>query len=123
MLFYRYLHAHYKSILFAILIIFLSLFPFENNSKQHFLDFPHVDKVVHFLLYASLTFIIFIERPGKMNAQNYLYIVLICLFLGGLIEFIQALHPHRSGDLLDMLANFTGSLFAIPVYYIFRKIK
>lgn len=123
MLFYRYISIHYKSILFALLIVFLSLYPFESNTQPGFLDFPHFDKVVHFFLYSLFAFIIFTEKPGKMDVKNYFYIVVICLFLGGLIELIQISHPRRSGDIYDLIANFTGSLFAVPAHLLFKKIK
>ena len=123
MLIYRYILIHYKSILFALMIIVLSLYPFETSSKHGFFDFPHFDKVVHLLLYASFAFIIFTERPGRMNAKKYFFIVIFCLFLGGLIELVQISLPQRSGDIYDLIANFTGSLIAVPAHYVYKKIK
>ncbi len=123
MLLFKFLRIYYKSILYIIFVFIISIYPFQSDQERGFFNFPHFDKVIHFFLYGILAFLIFIEKPGKLNLKDYSVIVLICLILGGVIELIQITQPRRTGDFYDLLANFSGSLFAIPFYALYQKLK
>jgi VanZ family protein len=70
---------------------------------------PNIDKVMHFTAYCCLMgwFVqIFHHRYGR------LLIGLGFIVMGIAIEFLQALHPLRHFDVLDMLANMSGVIIA-----------
>lgn len=80
------------------------------------------DKWVHFIMYASLCGVIWIEymrchKPGKYSAIK-LFIVawLLPAIMGGVLELLQAYcTTTRSGDWLDFAANIIGVTIATAV--------
>ena len=75
------------------------------------------DKVLHFIMYASLCSLIWYEYfkcHTSFNVGRILfYGVVVPIFLGGFLELLQSLFTTwRSGDLLDFLFNSLGVLFA-----------
>ncbi len=120
----KHLKNFYLSWISAIIIIVLSLVPIHSDNSGGFLNFEHADKVVHFILYLGLTFIIFYEMTRyKSGVLPLLFIpVLISFSYGGIIEILQIFQPGRSGEIFDLLADLAGGLIAIPLFLIFRKI-
>lgn len=100
-----------------VLITYLSL----QNGIESPINFKNVDKVEHFIAYAGFSFSLTLLALGfskrffqGSNFKNLLACgtipVLIALFYGVLIEFVQP-HFGRCFDYLDMIADFTGALF------------
>ena len=88
------------------LIFYLSL----TSSSLPVPHFRNVDKVLHMVAYGALMgwFVqIFHHQKGR------LLIAVAFVLMGIGIEFLQALHPMRHFDVLDMLANFTGVALAL----------
>ncbi len=74
--------------------------------------FPHIDKLIHFGLFAVLAWLWFIPSRWAIsltNRQAALIGFLIASFYGGLTEFIQSTLPHRHGNSWDVLANSVGA--------------
>jgi hypothetical protein len=65
------------------------------------------DKLLHFAGFAALAFLVDYSLPGSRSAYWRWQLPLL-LFYGGLIEIVQGFLPHRSADLLDLLANAAG---------------
>ena len=106
----------------GIIILILSLIPFQGPAGSGLLDFPHVDKLIHFILYFTLTLAILHDSGKNLKFSDYAFAVFLSLAFGGMIELIQISQPHRSGDIFDLLANFAGSLTAVPFYLVLRRI-
>ncbi len=107
------------------LITFLSL-----NSFSEFQDvgieIPNLDKIVHFIFYFVATVLgcLFVRERTRGNAQfvrTMLVTGFIILIYSILIEIMQASYTvDRSGELLDIMANFLGVLIALfTVNYLF----
>jgi VanZ family protein len=80
------------------------------------------DKFYHVLAYFVLTMIWYLAIGLNQNIKKIIYIALGCIVYGIVIEAIQGkLTLHRVWDLLDIVANLIGVIFA--TLYIFRREK
>ena len=120
--FLRFLRRYPLSLLALGVIVFLTLYKPSVNVPV----FPGLDKMAHFLMYASLCSIILFEyyrshtRPDK-NRIFWFAIVLPVLF-SGVMELLQGLFTkYRSGDFADFLSNALGVVFAALLGSIYKK--
>lgn len=131
-MFFRY---NLLAIVWSVIIIVLCSIPGQEFPDASFIDIPHFDKIVHFGLYFILSIVTIkgIQQQNRfklLKSHPYLSIVIYAVFLGVSLELIQYYFiPFRSGDLLDMLANFTGLLLGAmliklrfaPKYFLMEK--
>jgi VanZ family protein len=98
------------SILVALIILYLSLSNPHTFDKVPIIKIPHIDKIVHFLMYFGLTSVIIFENRKLINnVRQLLLISLIPLFYGILMEVLQTvLTTSRTGDIFDALFNTIG---------------
>ena len=99
--------------------------------------FPHVkpvmglDKVVHFLMYATFAFLClwgyrqqFISNGIAYQRKALLLAVVISIAYGGITELMQEyLVPSRTGDWIDFLADIAGTLVGAMIFYLFYHTK
>lgn len=87
-------------------------------------DFSMIDKWTHFVMYGSLTLVIWMERYRLLHFDQTKMLApgLICggvlmpMAMGGLIELAQAyLTTCRSGDWLDFVCNVLGVVVGISI--------
>jgi VanZ family protein len=123
MLIINLINKYYKSITFAVFITVISLIRFKTSPGAGIFNIPYMDKIVHFFLYGILCFLLLRDTARNPGLKSYFVIIILCLSFGGIIELIQISQPGRSGEFLDLAANFAGSIFAIPVYSIYNKIR
>lgn len=120
----KFLSKYYMSFLVATIILVLSLVPINTSMGSGIMDFPHADKMAHFMLYGLLSFLLLHELnrnfTGKISI--ILFTLILCLIYGGLIEIFQGLIDGRSSELYDLLADFIGSVMAIPAFYLFKRL-
>ncbi|MBN9285170.1 MULTISPECIES: VanZ family protein [Flavobacterium] len=113
------------ALFWSLFIGIACLITFNDNTG---IDIPNKDKFVHFVFYFLFTFFWFKFLDKKQN-QWTLNKKLITVFLLGFtygvaIEICQGLFTQtRSADIMDVLANSTGGLFAVIVLYFLEKIK
>lgn len=83
---------------------------------------PHIDKLVHLLMFAVQCFLFFVVIKPSGNLNKYL-ILLISIALGVLIEMLQASKwvINRSFDYKDIIADSIGSLSGMYIFYYFWK--
>lgn len=99
-------------------ILYGTLFPVDYSVPRSFYG---LDKVVHFVMFGAWTFFFGIVRFLKGNFK------LMIIFMGGsafgvLIEVLQHLLPTgRSPELLDLVADITGTAAAVIILYILSK--
>ena len=103
-----------------VTIAFLGLICFiiwSANTQQKFaflqfgVAFPYADKLAHFLLIGSATFLLNLSlrnRTGLWIGRKWLLGSVIIFVLITLEEFSQRFIPGRSFDLLDATANYAG---------------
>ncbi|WP_418653610.1 VanZ family protein [Tenacibaculum soleae] len=104
------------AILITIGIAFFSLIKIENQQIQ----IKNIDKLKHLIAYFILTFIWLLAF--KKTKTSKLFIAFCCFFFGIIIEALQVtITTHRSGELLDIVANTMGILIAYIIYFLFFK--
>ncbi len=106
-----YLKKYHKTLSIILIITVLSLMNTSKITPKNINLIPHLDKIVHFLMYFALSFIFMFEyyihhhkTIGKISN-----ILILPLCYSGLMELLQfSLTTHRGADWLDMLANTCG---------------
>jgi VanZ family protein len=111
-----------------IVIVFLSLLPGTDIPTPSFLRIPYFDKIVHFFMYFIFALLIIYGylkyTKGNLRKKHIIISFIIVVFWGGLMELLQGIFQFslgRSMDLIDFIANLTGSLVAILTFYITSK--
>lgn len=109
------LYRYPMSLITIAAIIYLTLF---YTSDKQIKTFEHLDKIVHFVMYAGLCSVVWFEYMCSHRRLNYRNIalgavVLPILFSGGLEIAQSTLTVSRKGDVLDFLFNALGVLSAI----------
>lgn len=112
------------AISWTLLIAFLCLVTF---SKLPSLGVSGVDKYVHATLHFVFTLFwgsyISLKR-NEIKIPKILRVVMFSIFYGIVIEILQeTITTTRHADILDVLANFTGTLSALAVFILLKKKK
>lgn len=107
-----------------LVVTLLSLIPSSTLPEKETINIPNLDKIIHFIMYLTLSFSILLNYFYKNTKISTLTFVLIALFIsiyGIIIEIIQEIFIYgRSGNIYDVLANISGCLLAI---FIFNLLK
>jgi VanZ family protein len=114
------------SILVALIILYLSLANAHTFDKvSSIIDFPNIDKVVHFGMYFSLMMVLVFENRKIIKGFRNLFIIgLIPFSFGILMEILQAtLTVTRTGSVFDALANGAGILVSIFLWLLIKPLK
>lgn len=97
-----------------------SLLPADNADKILFIDFPHIDKIIHFFMYLILSLILLIDihlYKKKPTSFYTLSVLTFILIFSGIIEIIQEVFIlSRSGSFYDFAANLTGIILGYILY-------
>ena len=113
-------NALFIAIFFTILVALLSLVSLKD---VHLIKTNNSDKYGHFLAYfiLSLCWLNVINRRPHKIIINYI-IIIILISYGIILEVLQdILTNHRQADLLDIVANSIGVIFAVLVYNKLKK--
>jgi len=85
---------------------------------------PNKDKVLHFVFYFGFTALwyLFFRKTYGNSSKIKLYVFLLAVSYGALIELCQLLSPTgRSADVADALANTVGSATAVLCIWLYKK--
>jgi VanZ family protein len=124
----KFIISYWKSLIWTSIILFLSLTKGENLPHPSWLIFPHIDKVVHFILYFVFSLVLIHDTIHYSKIQlKYWQIILISVSIvigiGGFLEILQRIPSiHRSNDFFDFLANSVGAVIASFLYRIFEPL-
>lgn len=111
----------YKPVLWTLIIVFLSTLPnneFQNNQMDN------LDKVVHFFLYAILSYLyiyafVLLKQVKWINKRPLKAAVIVCFSIGMGLEIIQGtVFASRSFEFKDVLANTLGILLGSTGFYL-----
>ncbi len=108
-----------------ILIIYLLFFYEPSGNGGH--NIPHFDKVVHGVLFGTLSFLLsyaFFKDFHFQKRKNIIVLLSsIILFLAVVTELIQYFFvPGRTGDVIDAMADVTGAFLGYNSYlYLVKK--
>jgi VanZ family protein len=120
-----YIIHFWKSLLWLIVIILLSIIPGEYVPDKGFFVIPYFDKLMHGIMYLVLTillippFFVFLTKK-----RACLLSAVLAVFIGGIIEFFQLyIAKNRCGSMTDFYANIIGILFGVLFYHLFISNK
>ena len=103
-------------IIWLILVCILSLIPGQGELKQSMFDWPHIDKLIHGIMYAilSLTMLKYFQEISM--SQPVIYVLIFCISWGIMIEFLQGSKIiNRDFDIADIIANIIGTFAGIAI--------
>jgi len=115
----KFLKQYFIPLLFLFTAIYVSLFDVEK--PEIFIHMNYGDKILHFLMYMSMTFLLLIHNFLRTKDKSPVRIFKISSFIF-LISFVletgQAiLTTHRSFELLDLAGNLTGIVSSVILFY------
>lgn len=106
------------ALLWTAIVAYFCLVSFNDIPSLGVKDF---DKIGHFVFHFGITSVWFLYykfRKANSNKKAIAKAFLFSLIYGTAIEFFQAFFTDtRKGDINDVFANMTGSIFAIAVVY------
>lgn len=112
------LPKYFASAIVLIVILYAVLTP--NPPSIQMFSFPHMDKVIHFLMFGGLAATILWDYgrlTGKYGVRQWLIVGLCCGAFGFLTELFQEIeNAGRSADWKDGLADFSGA-FIVPLIF------
>jgi len=111
------------AISYTIVLLYVSLSDTQIRLED---DFPHKDKLLHFIAYIGLSVIwsLYFKTIGNNKAIQIGF--LATLVFGIVLESIQEwINPSRTFDVLDVLANCLGVLTGTIIvrYFLNSKVK
>ena len=118
----------HKTLIISGLIAFLSLSNFNDLSTPKVLMFYGADKLVHFIMYFSLSLVFMLEchynSIFKLNHSKLILINLLPLFMSISFELLQEYFTtSRTGSYYDEIFNILGIVTAIFAFYVIKKWK
>lgn len=107
-----YIFEYVFAAVIAVAIFVLSVIPVPEDTSLS--DVPLIDKWAHMLMYAGLTFAMWVDHVPILKRPLTFHFLLLMFIaptaLGGLMELVQAYcTSHRSGDWIDFVADAIGS--------------
>lgn len=106
------------TLLVTVAIIYLSLG--RISTPRALPRIPHLDKVVHFVIYCGFAFVVGFDTlryrkwAHRALSRKLFFAWLVALLMGSLMEVLQALFTtYRSGHWGDMIANTLGAIVGI----------
>ncbi|GAB1416497.1 hypothetical protein MASR2M117_19030 [Paludibacter sp.] len=122
----KFIISYYKTIIATVIILFLSFAKFPPINDLPVV--PNTDKIIHFLMYMSLSVIALVDTYKidnllKKRSQLIIVCLIFPLVLAIITELIQSIPAvGRSGDPYDWLSNTIGVLSGWGIYYAFKKL-
>lgn len=119
---FKMIKSNIFTILTSVIILYLSFASSSTFEGVNIFNIPYLDKIVHFSLYFLLMLVIIAEhRKSLINTRILIYVSLIPIIFGGVIEILQSgLTKTRSGDITDIMSNTAGVIFAILIWILIR---
>lgn len=106
----------------------IAYFCLVDSSKIPIINFPSIDKIVHFCFHFGFTisWILFFKKELKGRDADdykaYLISFIFSIFFGITIEILQSvLTKTRASDVTDVLANALGATIAVFTAIAFKK--
>jgi len=113
MRFYVFIQLYYKIFLWSLVIAYLCFSPSDGFKKVPII-IPHMDKVVHFIMFFILGMLMETIKTRVLNLVTRFGLPLLGMVYGGLIELVQHyLINGRHGDLIDWTADIMGLIIGI----------
>lgn len=117
---------HYQiALLWSIFTITISLLSQRTAQKLFVVDFFGVDKLAHLMVYFILTWLWIKAFVFTFSYQNsFLRATIVSATIGIAMEICQKYFTEgRQFEYDDIVANLTGTIFALVIYYVINKKK
>jgi len=115
-----FIKSYYKSLLWAIVIIVLLLIPGNKFPHNKLINIPHLDKIVHCILFMVLAYIMIFDTwflKKKLEIRHITIIFIISIAFAGSTEIYQYyLIEFRTGSIFDFMADVLGILIASIIF-------
>lgn len=118
--------SFWRTFLWLIAITLLSCIPEQDIAQSPFFNIPHLDKIIHFIMYLFLSFLLmqalFRFRPSGKHISFIIITSIVSFAYGGLMELVQSWFiTSREGDIIDAAFNCAGVIAGIIIYELMRK--
>ena len=118
--------SFWRVFLWLIAITLLSCIPEQDIVQSPIFNIPHLDKILHFIMYSFLSFLLmqalFRFRPSGKHISFIIIASTVSFAYGGLMELVQSwLTTSRKGDIIDEAFNCAGVIAGIIIYELIRK--
>ncbi len=118
----KLLYTFWRTLILILIIITVSLANMNKVIPENVSSFKYFDKIAHFGMYFSLSFIFFIENYSANNFLKRRWIIVETISLGIILEFVQYLFTtNRTGDFIDAVFNTIGVLVGGIFFLLLRK--
>jgi len=92
------------------------------------IDLPGRDKTLHGLMYLVLAIAWLLSIPKMSNVKSpiapYIFVCALVTLYGALLELLQHYCTHtRSGDLMDILADFLGAILGVALVALYKSLR
>ena len=116
-----FLRPNLPMLLWALIILILTLTPGTHLSEVDMFHFDGADLVIHALIFGVQGFLTSLgfKKQSKfisLRIKTAFYVIVICGLFGMCIEFIQIYIPGRGYELFDMFANVFGVILGYIVF-------
>ncbi len=115
------------ALVWTVFVTYLCLTDATNIPKVSWLHIQNKDKIVHFTFYFVFTFLWVnaLKQYDKFTPKKArIYIFIVAFIFGIIIEICQGiLGKGRSADVIDVLANTSGSALSILVLWLLERRK
>lgn len=124
----NFFRFHFPALLWAAVVLFLTLLPSDKLPETPEWELLSFDTLAHAGVFGLLTLLVArsfyfeYEKPQFLKFAILVSVVL-CTFLGGLIELLQTvMKVGRHGEATDLLSDFIGAMLAaFFCYFLFRR--
>lgn len=119
----KILRSVYTPLSWAFMILVLLCLPGSTIARLEGPKIPHLDKYVHFLLFAGLValwnfYLICKNYSTERLYKGYRLVLFSAVIYGVVLEVVQyCFIPDRSFDLADIVADSAGAAAAYAVFY------
>lgn len=114
------------TVVWVVFITYACLASASEIPKATWLDIPNKDKIVHFIFYFVFTVLLYKDYKVKAGSlkKAWIFAFATAVGYGIIIEICQGLFTvERSPDVMDALANTSGSALAIFALWLREKRK
>lgn len=106
----------------VIIFVLLSLPGNNFHTTSNWFGYIPIDKIVHIVLFGSLSFSIFyhfehLKNKRYKTIRAKAYVLIFCMLYGIAMEYYQKYFvPSRGFEVADMLADTVGAMVALPIF-------
>ena len=125
---HNFLRFHFPAILWAAAVLLLTLLPSDKLPETPEWKLLSFDTLAHAGVFGLLTLLVarsFYFEYGKPQFLKFalLVAIILCSFLGGIIELLQTVMKQgRHGEFTDLFSDFIGAILgALFCYLLYRR--